>query len=158
MADNVTIRLKGGKEAIKDIDAYYKRKQPLVEHALKKTGWNIEIGAKGRVPVMWARLQTSLTTSWSRNGPDFTHIEGVARPPTKKDIYTVVTGTNVKYGHMQEFGWWGEAKKPGPGEYPPKRGHVPASRPTEGFLYLTKAYEQHKDEPAREIRRIFKGK
>lgn len=158
MADNVTIRLKGGKEAIRDIDAYYKRKQPLVEKSIIKTLFKIEREAKGRVPVMYARLQNSLTSSWSRTGPDHSHREGVARPDAKKDRFTGVTGTNVKYAHMQEFGWWGEAPKPDKGDYPPKRDHTPAQRPKEGFLYLTKAYEQHKDEPAREIRRIFKGK
>jgi hypothetical protein len=158
MADNVTIRVKGGEKAIKDIDAYYKKKQPSVEKAIIKTLFKIERDAKGSVPVMYGRLQSSITSSWSRNGPDHSHREGVARPDAKKDRFTGVCGTNVKYAHMQEFGWWGDAPKPDKGDYPSKRGHVPAERPKEGFLYLTKAYEKHKDDPAREIRRIFKKK
>lgn len=158
MADNITIRLKGDKEAIKDIHAYYDKKEPEVEDKLKQVGFRIERDAKGSVPVMYGRLQSSLTTSWSRNGPDHSHRKGVARPSTKKDRFTVVVGTSVQYAHMQEFGHWGDAPKPGKGEYPPKREHVPAQRPKEGFLYLTKAYEQHKDEPERDIRRVFKGR
>jgi len=157
MADRITIDLKGIKEAKDNFKRYYERKKPDVEKALLIVGYDIEGDAKKGTPIWTGRLRNSITTSWSKTGPNYSRInEGVDRPSARRDEFVVVVGTNVKYAHMQEFGYWGDAPYPGPGEYPPRRGHEPAERPKEGFLYLTKAYEKHKNEAERKVRLVFK--
>jgi len=155
MADKVTIKLKGADKAVKDMHAYYKKKKPKVEDVIKQTVITIASDAKPNAPKKWNVLRASLTASWTR-GPDRSSKKGVRPPATKSGRFTGVSGTNVRYAHMQEFGTWGDAKYPDDGESPPKRDHEPWARPSEGFLFLTKSYEQHKNDPERKIKAIFR--
>ena len=156
--DNVTVKFKGIAQADKNAKEYYKKKIDKVKRVAIKVGYDIERDAKRGVPVMYGRLQSSLTTSWSGDGPDHSATKkGVKRPSGSTTKIWVVVGSNIPYSHIQEFGQWGSARKPDRTDYvPPKRDHEPTPRPREGFLYLTKAYEANKNKVTRDIKKVFK--
>jgi len=156
MADGVSVKLKGTKAVTANIKKYSLKKKSAALNACKAVGYDIEADAKRGVPVMHGRLQRSITTNWTGSTVNHSAVEGVTKPTPSPGEYTVKVGTNIKYAHMQEFGSWGEAPKPGKGEYPPKRDHEPTPRPEGGFLYLTKAYVRNKGKVKPRIAKVLK--
>ena len=166
--DGVTAKVEGLEKAIANLKKYPLVKTQAVKDVLKETGFKIEASAKkdGNCPVDSGRLRASISTNWSgssmnrgKTGSQAKSEDGVGRPGGKPGL-TVVVGSNVKYAHIQEFSHWGDATKPGPGDYPSKKGrkHEPRKRPAEGFLYLTKAYHKNEPEGLKRIKTVLKKK
>jgi hypothetical protein len=158
----VNVKVEGIEKTLASLKKWQLIKRQAVEDTLKKIGYKVEADTKRGCPVWTGRLRNSMSTNWAGSGmargktgggaakPD----DAVGQPAGEKGL-VVVVGSNVSYAHMQEFGSWGDAPKPGPGEPIPKREHEPWPRPPGGFQMLTKAYMQNENTVVSEIGKIM---
>jgi len=160
MADKVTVKLEGVEKAISELKWYQVIKKQAIKDIIKEVALKVEASTKrdGNVPVQYGRLKASISTGIS--GQPGSGDKDKVNPPSGPPGLVAAVGTNVKYAHIQEFGSWGDATKPGKGEYPSKKGrkHKPRTRPKEGFLFLTKAYYKHEPEVLRRMAKVMKKK
>jgi len=87
MAGEVTVKVEGVKELIKNVRAYQFIKKEAIRIALVRGGFKVELAAKEMCPVDTGRLRSSIAT-------DKSEVQG----------FVVKVGTNVKYAPYVEHG------------------------------------------------------
>jgi len=162
MGNQITVKVEGIEAAISKLKKWEVIKIQGCKDVLLKAGYEVEADAKKGTPVWTGRLRNSMTTNWSGSGK----ARMSARAPAKAEDtvgepagapgLVVVVGSNVSYAHMQEYGSWGGAEKPGKGMKLPKRTHEAMPRPAGGFQMLTKAYLKNKNKLAKKIGEVLK--
>lgn len=149
MADQITIKVGGVAEAIKNLKQYQFVKTEACKIALKRGAFNIERAAKEGVHVDTGRLRSSITVNWAGSGfgraklqnpsratrnpstPD----DGIGKPTGAKDLVFVV-GSNVSYARTEEHGAEKGKRK--------------------GRPYLYPAYFMYEGEIVKDIGKVFK--
>lgn len=108
--DNVTIKVKGVKEALQNIKRYQIVKREAIKLVMKRNAGKIETLAKQSCPVDMGRLRASISTNWAGSHMSEGRTEsraesgdGVHEPDGEKGM-THVVGTGVHYGIFQEHG------------------------------------------------------
>ena len=134
MADEVTVKVEGVKELIKNVRAYQFIKKEAIRIALVRGGYKVELAAKEMCPVITNRLRSSITT-------DKSEVQG----------FVVKVGTNVKYAPYVEHG-----HRQTPGRFVPAIGKRLVRDFVPGKPYLHPALFMFEGEIIKDIKVILK--
>jgi len=140
MADQVTVKVGGISEAIKNLKRYQFIKTEACKICLKRHAFNIERAAKEGVHVDTGRLRASISVNWAgssmsegKTGAKAEPGDGIKKPSGPKELVYVV-GSNVIYAPYQEHG----------------------TKRMDARPYLYPAYFMYEGEIVKDIGKIFK--
>ena len=164
MADKITIKFLGGKEAIDKIKKWEEKKLGQVSDDLKAVAFKIEGAAKRNGAGQWidptGRLDASISTNWSgsnmnegRTGSKAESGDGTGQPSGEKSFVFVV-GSNVEYSAYQEFGFHGTIHVKGTDK---RRAHT-RNVNYAGKPYLYPAYHANKNDAIKRIKETLSKK
>ena len=160
MADQITIKFLGGKEAITKIKQWEEKKMAQVSDDLKATAFKIEGAAKRNSPVKDGILRASISTNWSgsnmnegRTGAEAESGDGVGQPPGERGLVYVI-GSNKEYSAYQEFGFHGTIHVKGTDK---RRAHT-RNVNYAGKPYLYPAYHANKNDAVTRIKKTLSQK
>ena len=164
MADKITIKLLGGKEAIDKIKKWEEKKRAQVSDDCKIVAFKIEGAAKRNGAGQWidptGRLDASISTNWSgsnmnegRTGSKAESGDGTGQPSGAKDFVYAV-GSNVEYAAYQEHGFHGTIQVKGTDKRRAHKRNVNYA----GKPYLYPAFHANKNELVKRLKETLSKK
>jgi len=164
MADKITIKLLGNKEAAQTIKRWETKKLGQVSDDLKTVAFKIEGTAKRNGAGQWidptGRLDASISTNWSgsnmnegKTGAKAESGDGIEQPSGEKNFVYVV-GSRVEYSAYQEFGFHGTINVKGTDKRRAHKRNVNYA----GKPYLYPAYHANKNDAIKRIKETLSKK